>query len=95
MYAIAAYGVQCLVDGCRGQVQGSRLCVQEEGCCSSWFLFASVQGPPHPPKKYVIPFQVYRVILFQVIRYGMHHRAHNSAYNPQVKHPRCAEFSKI
>ena len=31
MYAIAAYGVQCLVVGCQGQVQGSRVCVQEEG----------------------------------------------------------------
>ena len=26
MYAIAAYGVQCLVARCRGQVQGSRVC---------------------------------------------------------------------
>ena len=26
MYAIAAYGVQCLTAGCRGQVQGSRVC---------------------------------------------------------------------
>jgi hypothetical protein len=34
MYAIAAYGVQCLAAGCWGQVQGSRVCVQEEGCCS-------------------------------------------------------------
>ena len=24
----------CAVLGCRGQVQGSRVCVQEEGCCS-------------------------------------------------------------
>ena len=37
MYAIAAYGVQCLAAGCRGQVQGSRVCVQEEGCCTSHF----------------------------------------------------------
>ena len=39
MYAIAAYGVQCLTAGYRGQMQGSRVCVQEEGCCtteSSW-----------------------------------------------------------
>ena len=27
MYAIAAYGVQCLAAGCQGQVQGSRVCV--------------------------------------------------------------------
>ena len=27
MYDIADYGVQCLVTGCRGQVQGSRVCV--------------------------------------------------------------------
>jgi len=27
MCIITAYGVQCLVAGCRGQVQGSRLCV--------------------------------------------------------------------
>ena len=37
MYAIAAYGVQCLADGCRGRVQGSRVCVQEEGCCTTQF----------------------------------------------------------
>ena len=35
MCVIIAYGVQCLVAGCRGQVQGSRLCVQEEGCCTT------------------------------------------------------------
>ena len=35
MYAIAAYGVQCLAAGCRGQMQGSRVCVQEEGCCTT------------------------------------------------------------
>jgi hypothetical protein len=35
MYAIAAYGVQCLAAGCRGQVQGSRVCVQEVGCCTT------------------------------------------------------------
>ena len=45
---ITAYGVLCLVDGCRVQMQDSRLCVQEEGCCttavvqlpSSWILHA-------------------------------------------------------
>jgi hypothetical protein len=36
MCILAAYGVQCLVAGCRGQVQGSRVCIQEEGCCMSW-----------------------------------------------------------
>ena len=35
MRIITAYGVQCLVDGCRGSVQGSRLCVQKEGCCTT------------------------------------------------------------
>jgi hypothetical protein len=35
MYATAAYGVQCLIVGCRSQLQGSRVCVQEEGCCST------------------------------------------------------------
>ena len=35
MYAIAAYGVQCLAAGCGGQVEGSRVCVQEEGCCTN------------------------------------------------------------
>ena len=35
MCVIAAYGVQCLAAGCRGQVQGSRMCVQEEGCCTT------------------------------------------------------------
>ena len=34
-YAIAAYGVQCLAAGCRGQVQGKRVCVQEKGCCTT------------------------------------------------------------
>ena len=29
------YGVQCLVAGCRGSGAGSRLCVQEEGCCTT------------------------------------------------------------
>ena len=31
MYAIAAYGVQCLAAGCRGQVQGSRVCIPLPG----------------------------------------------------------------
>ena len=35
MYAIAAYGVQCLAFGCRGQVQGSGVCVQKKGCCTT------------------------------------------------------------
>ena len=35
MYAIAAYGVQCLVAGCRSQMQGSGVCVQKEGCCTT------------------------------------------------------------
>ena len=38
MYGIAAYGVQCLAAGCRGQVQGSRVCVQEEGCCTTGLI---------------------------------------------------------
>jgi len=41
MCVITAYGVQCLGTGCRGQVQGSRLSVQEEGCCTT----AVVQHP--------------------------------------------------
>ena len=35
MGVIAAYGVQCLAAGCQGQEQGSRVCVQEEGCCTT------------------------------------------------------------
>ena len=35
MYAIGACGVQCLAAGCQGQVQGSRVCVQEEGSCTT------------------------------------------------------------
>jgi hypothetical protein len=35
IYVITAYGVQCLVAGCRGSGAGSRLCVQEEGCCTT------------------------------------------------------------
>ena len=34
MFAIAAYGVQCLAASCWGQVQGSRVRIQEEGCCA-------------------------------------------------------------
>jgi len=32
---ITSYCVQCLVVGCRGQVQDNRLCVQEEWCCKT------------------------------------------------------------
>ena len=32
---IAACGVQCLVAGCRRSGAGSRVCVQEEGCCTT------------------------------------------------------------
>ena len=35
MCVIAAYGVLCLVAGCRGSVQDSRLWVREEGCCTT------------------------------------------------------------
>ena len=35
MCIITAYGMQCLVAGCRGSGADSRLCVQEEGCCTS------------------------------------------------------------
>ena len=35
MCFIAAYGLQCLVVGCRRSVQSSRLCVQKEGFCTT------------------------------------------------------------
>ena len=34
MCVITTYGVHCLVAGFGVQVQSSRLCVQEEGCCA-------------------------------------------------------------
>ena len=41
---ITAYGVQCLVAGCWGSVQGSRLCIQEEGCCTTLSCNISLPG---------------------------------------------------
>ena len=35
MCVIAAYGVQCLVAGCRGSGAGQQGGVQEEGCCTT------------------------------------------------------------
>jgi len=34
MCVIAAYGVQCLVAGCRGSGAGQQAMCQEEGCCT-------------------------------------------------------------
>ena len=42
---ITAYGVQWLVAGCWVQVQGSRLCVRDEGCCST-----ELSNIPHPER---------------------------------------------
>ena len=39
MCVVTAYGVQCLVAGCRGSGAGSRLCVHEEGCCTTASVF--------------------------------------------------------
>ena len=48
MCVIAAYDVQCLVAGCRGQVQDSRLCVQEDGCCNgACVVFCAVHSTQH------------------------------------------------
>jgi hypothetical protein len=49
MYAFAAYGVQCLFVGCRDQVQGGRVCVQEGGCAAFLFLDS------HPATLHLIP----------------------------------------
>ena len=35
MCVITAYGVQCLVAGCRGSGVGHQAVVQEEGCCTT------------------------------------------------------------
>ena len=53
MYAIAAYGVQCLAAGCRCQVQGSKVCVQEEGCCTT--ESCNIPDPRQPATKHCTP----------------------------------------
>ena len=51
MYAIAAYGVQCLVAGCRGQVQGSRVA----GCASWTHTLLPAPDPQQPATKHCTP----------------------------------------
>ena len=45
MCVITAYGVQCLAADCRGQVQVSRLCFRNEGCCSTGCPVPDLQQP--------------------------------------------------